>query len=212
MAQVHEHISKGYYKYSQMHHFVSVKNYIFVHENNKKCLLLRFSNDFGYKVDAITFTLIQMNAIGEILGQSEVELHDMNLLPGGMYTPKQGMVVSDNCNDFKIEIKEVFSSHYRYTVRNRMIITEYLQTPKASAPAAAEKTAKSEEEVRREFRGYDDDETEEFADNALTTAKQTITVRIKKNSRTGLLAFLAIIVLLVVTGCKFLELWSNWSI
>ena len=212
MAQAHEHISKGYYKYSQIHHFVSVKNYIFIHENNKKCLLLRFSNDFDHKVDAMTFTVIQMNAVGQVLGQSDVELQYMNLQPGGMYTPGEGVVVNDNCNDFKVVIKEVFSGHYRYTIRNRTIISEYLRTPMPSLPPAAENTPKISEKTHYEFRGFDDDETEESAEQTSTAHKNTLTVRVKKNARTGRLAFLALIVLLVIIGCKFLELWSNWSI
>ena len=184
---------------------------MFVHQGNKKCLLLRFSNDFDHKVDAITFTVIQMNAIGQVLGETEVELQCMNLMPGGMYTPQEGIVVCDNCNDFKIVIKEVFSDHYRYTVRNRSVVTEYLRSPKRAMPPVAKSTKEKPRDSRQVFHGYDDDEPNELDEQKDEFVKETLKVRIKKQGRPGRLAWLAVLTLLVIIGCKVLELMSNWS-
>ena len=212
MVQAHEHISKGYYKYSQMHHFISVKNYIFVHQGNKKCLLLRFSNDFDHTVDAMAFTVVQMNAVGQILDQTPVELQCMNLAPGGMYTPDQGIIVNDNCNDFKIVINEVFSEHYRYTIRNQTLVTEYLPVPKQALPPVVQPEPEPvEQPSRREFRGYDDDETDESDEKKKEDEKKSVKVRIKKNGRPGRSALLAAVLLLVMIAFSILELLSNWS-
>lgn len=124
-----KHISKGIYQHSQIGNFVSVKNYIFIRNNEKKQLMLRFSNDFDYVVDAMTYFVIQIDNFGKVLARTKITNKDLAFHPGTMYVTEQPICVDEYCSDFKIEFVEVVSGSYRYEVHSDMIAVHYLKAP-----------------------------------------------------------------------------------
>ena len=58
MNQRGNYISKGVYLHPQIPGFVAVKQYIFCRQNEKKCLILKFSNNCDFKLSAMSFTVV----------------------------------------------------------------------------------------------------------------------------------------------------------
>ena len=127
MPSVQQHISKGLYHYSQLDSFISVKDYLFVRSDNRKCLLLRFSNDSDFTADSMEYTIVQLDSAGNLLGKTKVFRENMNFAPGSTYTADDGIVVQEYCNDFKILFTRVTSGCYQYTVKRGKVITHYLK-------------------------------------------------------------------------------------
>ena len=125
MPSVKQHIAKGFYQYSQLNSFISVKNYIFTRVNNKKCLLIRFSNDMEYAVNSMKFTVVQFNGSGKIIAKKKIVYDKMNFGAGTTYVSKDGIIVAEECRDFKIYFNCVKSGKYQYVVKNGEIIVHY---------------------------------------------------------------------------------------
>ena len=109
-----QRISKGFYQHTQKSDFVSVKNYIFLHQPNKQYLLIRFSNDSDFKITAMEFVLLQLDATGAILDRTTIKYNKMAVDPGREYVPTQGIRVNKNCCDFRIVYKQVRSDQFCY--------------------------------------------------------------------------------------------------
>jgi len=120
-------ISKGFYKYSQIKNFLSVKNYVFIRQEEKKCLLIRFSNDMGYNIHSLKYTLIQIDRSGKVLDKTKIVRKSLDIAPGAIYTGEQAIVVDEFCSDFKVEIEEVVSGKYRYKVRNGEVVPIFVK-------------------------------------------------------------------------------------
>jgi len=127
MKSVNQYISKGFYKYSQIGNFISVKNYIFIRHNNKKCLLLRFLNETEYPINSFEYTVVQMDASGKILAKTKMSHRSISLDPGKTYTLSHAIVVDEYCSDFKILFSEVYSENYKYHVRDGEVIAHYIK-------------------------------------------------------------------------------------
>lgn len=125
MTANQQQISKGFYRYAQISDFISVKNYIYLRQNGKKCLLLRFSNDSDFSVDSMSFALIQLDAKGGVISQSNVNYEKMKLKSGATYVSDSALAVDEYCSDFKIVILQVRSGEYIYTVKDGRVIVNY---------------------------------------------------------------------------------------
>lgn len=125
MAKSQQRISKGFYQYSQVNNFITVKNYMFLREKGKKCLLIRFVNDSDFKVDSMEYTVVQLGAGGQVIDNIRVECKKMNLAPGEMYVSNESIVVDDYCSDFKVVFSRVCSGNYVYTVREGRAVADY---------------------------------------------------------------------------------------
>ena len=68
-------ISKGEYKHYQIDNFISVKQYMFLRSNGKKCLTLRYKNDLGYKVNGFKFLLIQIDVNGNVIAKKKIKIN-----------------------------------------------------------------------------------------------------------------------------------------
>ena len=128
MAIAQQYIAKGLYQYSQISNLVSVKNYIFLRQNGKKCLLIRFSNDLDHIVDSMEFTVIQLDSAGKILEKTKVAYKNMRLMPGQNFS-STGIVVNEFCTDFKVIFQSVISERYKYVVRQGQVVIYYLKKP-----------------------------------------------------------------------------------
>ena len=119
-------ISKGEYRHYQVDNFVSVKQFIFLRTEEKKCLTLRFTNSLGCKVDAFKFLLVQMDIQGNVIGRKKIKFDDIFLENGKDYTSSKGIIVDEKCADFKIQMLCVYSDRYRYKLKNNKIATYYV--------------------------------------------------------------------------------------
>lgn len=120
-------IAKGFYRYPQINGFISVKQYMFVHEDGKKYLLIRFSNDSDFCADRLKYRITRMDIEGEALGSEVYDSGSIVLEQGNTYSPARPIEVEDRCADFKIEMIEVCSQSYRYHVREGRVVTTYVR-------------------------------------------------------------------------------------
>ncbi len=118
-------ISKGVYRYAQIDSFISVKDYIFARRENKKCLFLRFVNNSDYRITSMSFTILQMNASGELLDKINIVLESQIINPGAVYTYGSGIVIDEFCSDFKVVFSTVRSDDYIYLVRDGKVMVNY---------------------------------------------------------------------------------------
>ena len=141
MPSIKQHIAKGFYQYSQLNGFISVKNYIFTRINNKKCLLVRFSNDMGYAVNSMSFTVVQFNGAGKVIAKKKITYDGINFGAGTTYVAQNGIAVAEECRDFKIYFNCVRSGKYKYVVKNGEIIVLYdNNSPKQTRRAKARRS------------------------------------------------------------------------
>ena len=117
MPSVQQQVSKGFYQYSQINHFVSVKNFMFVRSKEQNCLLIRFSNYSDFTVNSMVFTVVQLDSAGTVLGKCKVVRDGLSFAPGTTYTSEEGIVVDERCSDFKLIFSEVCSGNYVYLVQ-----------------------------------------------------------------------------------------------
>jgi len=176
-------ITKGVYGFSQISDFISVKDYIFMNSEDKFCLAVRFSNETEYAFDSMTFSIIQLDANGKVLGKTRVEYTDMDFMPGSTYAADRGIVVDSKCVDFKIQFYEAYSSYYRYLVRNRRVIVYYDRK-------------KAERFITQQNK---------------TQAAPSLTVKKKEYGKARLSAFIAFLALLIAAGFNIYYMYSQYA-
>ena len=140
MASNQQYLSKGFYQYAQIGNPVSVKNYIFLRKNEKKCLLIRFCNDLEYTVDAMDFSVVQMDSSGKVIGNTEISYGQMHFEPGSHYVTPAGIVVDEFCTDFRVVFSTVRSGRYEYYSKGGHVAVRYLR--KETALEVGKKAAK----------------------------------------------------------------------
>ena len=118
-------VSKGFYGFSQIKDFISVKNHMFLSNGNKIYLSIRFSNDSNVTFDSFSFDIIQLDSSGRAIGKIFVEYKDIVFEPGSLYISKNAVAVSPRCADFKIAFREAFSGVYRYGIRRNSALVYY---------------------------------------------------------------------------------------
>ena len=186
----HKHISKGIYQHSQIGNFISVKNYIFIRKEEKKLLMLRFSNDFDYVVDSMTYFVLQLDHAGKILARTKITNGDLEFRPGSMYVTEQPICVDEYCSDFKVVFSEVTSGSYRYEVHSDMIAVHYIKAPEP----IIDLSGLSKGEARRR----EDDSVEEYY------AEQ------KTYQERGVAAFIGAIVTVLLLGANILGMFLGY--
>ena len=188
----HKHISKGIYQHSQIGNFISVKNYIFIRKNEKKQLMLRFSNDFDYIVDSMTYFVVQMDNFGKVLARTKITNKDLRFCPGSMYVTDQPICVDEYCSDFKIVFAEVVSGSYRYEVHSDMIAVHYIKTQKPIVDLS--------DFSKREKRKCKDSSVDMYS------------VDRKEYQERGVAAFIAAIVIFFVLGLNVLNMFFVYTV
>ena len=127
MSSPQQIISKGYYAHAQIDGFVSVKNYIFSYMDDRKYLLIRFTNLSDFVVHSMEFTLSLLDRSGAVLEERKILLKDLTFVPGHTYSPTQAFEVDEFCTDFKVEFSRVTSGKYIYRVDGQNITVLYDQ-------------------------------------------------------------------------------------
>lgn len=118
MAGNNGYMEKGYYSHPQIGGYVSLKQFILYNESGKRCLLLRFSNDFSETVGAFGFILIQKDAQGKVISKRKIEYKGISIAPDGIYSSTSGIVVDERCADFVVKLTYIVCGIYKYTFRH----------------------------------------------------------------------------------------------
>lgn len=175
-------ISKGVYGFSQVKDFISVSNYIFMHCGEKIALAIRFFNDTDHVFDSVSFYVIQIDALGNVIGKIRVDYTDMNFEPGTTYVSENGIAVDGKCVDFKIQFCEAYSGYYKYVIRNGKAIIY-----------------------------YDRNKAEELAGEFDRTAVPAATVKRKVYGKAKLTAFIAVLAIIIIAVFNALYLFYVYS-
>ena len=146
-------ISKGVYGFSQVKDFISVSNYIFMHCGEKIALAIRFFNDTEHVFDSVSFYVIQIDALGNVIGKIRVDYTDMNFKPGTTYVSETGIAVDGKCVDFKIQFCVAYSGYYKYVVRNGKAIIYYDRSKAEELSEKLDRTAEPSANVKRKEYG-----------------------------------------------------------
>ena len=146
-------ISKGVYSFSQVKDFITVSNYIMMHCGEKIALAKRFSNDTDHVFDSVSFYVIQLDALGKVIGKVRVDYTDMNFEPGTTYVSSTGIAVENACADFKIQFCEAYSEYYKYVVRKGKAIIYYDRNKAAELAGAFDNKSIPSVSVKRKEYG-----------------------------------------------------------
>ena len=126
MKQECKIISKGLYKESDFEdEILSVKQYVFVRENNKKYLMLRFLNNANFLINSFEFWIVQKNVDGTEIAETKVRIKDIYARPGETFSPEKCFLVKDKCTDFEIRFVVIKSGHYEYRFKNGEVFVRY---------------------------------------------------------------------------------------
>ena len=125
-----QYLSKGFYQHTQVGNPVSVKNYIFLRNNNKKYLLIRYANELDHTVHEMYMTLVQLDAAGKTITNTKLQYKDLQFLPGSTFAENAGILVDEKCTDFRVIIQKVISGQYEYSTYAGEPIVRYIKRSK----------------------------------------------------------------------------------
>ena len=109
---------KGVYKHEQVDGFLMAKEYIFLKEAEKKCLLQRFYNETALTIRAFEFELVELDIAGQIIQKRKFRYSNLCIVPNDYYSLPEGIVVSSECVDFKIEHCQIATDQYVYRIKH----------------------------------------------------------------------------------------------
>lgn len=120
-----EVLEKGLYNHPKIPGYLSVGQFIFTRKEGKKCLLLRFVNEAEFRIDGVEFTVIQLDLYGKKIGRTKIKYTDINVAPDSTFAPERGIIVSEKCVDFYVQMRSVSSRSYRYVFKNGEVASCY---------------------------------------------------------------------------------------
>ena len=125
MAAEYEIISKGVYRRTQIENFVLVGEYMFVRKAGRRYLALKFENALDYKIDGMSFTLLQLNSTGEVLERTQVAYPELEVKSKEEFSHNSMIRLRADCSDFEIVFDEVRSGELIYTVNGGRAVARY---------------------------------------------------------------------------------------
>ena len=125
MKMKERYLSKGVYDHYQSGNFFSVKHYIIVEVEGKRCLLLRFENEMKKTVHAVEFIVRQLDVKGNEIGTSTIKYSGLQVLGGQLYSAEDGIVIENECTDFVVYMKYVICGNTKYVFRKGQITAHY---------------------------------------------------------------------------------------
>ena len=125
MSSAEQFISKGYYAHSQIEGFISVKNYIFVRDQQQKYLLLRLHNLADFIANSLEFTITQLDSTGAVLATTTHFYDQLNFQPNRTFSLPKGIAVNEFCTDFKLNFTRVTSGNFVYRVQGADVAVFY---------------------------------------------------------------------------------------
>lgn len=137
---------KGLYHHPQPAGFVSLKQYMIIESDKKKCLLLRFLNELPLLVSAMEFKLTQLDSSGNVLDSTNVRVDSMSTPQNCTFALRTGIVLHKDCMDFTVTVLWAFSDGYRYVLRHGAPMPIYdisHETQKSRKPRHASRSSTS---------------------------------------------------------------------
>lgn len=120
-----DYIDKGIYSHKQVGGYMTVKQFMVVEREDKRCLILRFLNESSLEVNAMEFTVTQRDTRGEVIGTSKIKHTHLSVGAGELFSPESGVVIKPECADFEVEMQCVVSGKYRYVFRGNQVTAHY---------------------------------------------------------------------------------------
>jgi hypothetical protein len=120
-----EVLEKGLYNHPKIPGYLSVGQFIFTRKEGKKCLLLRFVNEADFRIDGAELTVIQLDMYGKKIGRTKIRYTDINVSPAGTFAPERGIIVSEKCVDFYVQMRSVCAKSYKYVFKNGEVASCY---------------------------------------------------------------------------------------
>ena len=118
-------LDKGTYNFHQEGAFLSVKQYMLVEREGKRCLLLRFMNESNLLIQAMEFTLIQLDGDGKVISTDRMRYDDLSVRPAREYALKTGIVLKPGCVNFRVQMAYAISGEYKYVFKNGQAVEHY---------------------------------------------------------------------------------------
>ena len=120
-----DYIEKGSYTHPVPDGCIALKQYIFTKQKGKRCLLLRFVNESAHTVSAFEFVVTELSSDGKVLGRSRITHSGVSITSGNTYAPPSGIVVHNNCTDFRIRLVSFVSGVYKYVMKHGRAVAHY---------------------------------------------------------------------------------------
>ena len=134
-TKIKGNIEKGVYAHNQVEGYISVREFIILEQEGKRCLLVRYANNSELEVNRFDLVLTQMDVNGNEIKRDKFRYNDLALASGELYSPEMGIVIEDNCADFTIKILSFVSGQYTYAYRRGQITAHYDIKELAGSPA-----------------------------------------------------------------------------
>ena len=116
---------KGVYKHEQIDGYLMAREYMFLKEDEKKCLLQRFYNETALTIRAFEFKLIELDVSGQVIRKRKFHYDGLSITPNDYFSLPEGIVVSSECVDFKIECCRIETDRYVYRMKHGKLQTYY---------------------------------------------------------------------------------------
>ena len=118
-------IEKGGYNHPQVSGCISLKQYIFLKKNGKRLLMLRFANEFEHKINGFEIILTQLSGDGRVIKRTRIPYYRANVSSGDTFAPDEGIVVLNNCSDFRVKLVYFYSGPYKYVIKRGHAVAHY---------------------------------------------------------------------------------------
>lgn len=125
MNQEQNCFAKGIYSYPQVSGYLSVKQFMIIEQNAKKCLLLRFFNEADFDITAVEFSVKQIDSQGDVIETTNVQYPRVRIRAGEMYAPGEGVVLKQDCVDIIVQMISLVGGNYQYRFRNGIVTAHY---------------------------------------------------------------------------------------
>jgi len=122
---VRSNLEKGVYAHNQIEGYISVREFIIIRKNGKRCLLIRYANDSDLVIHQFEFVLTQLDANGKVIQRNKHRYTDLSIKPHDTYSPDQGIVIEDACSDFTVRMLSLYSEPYQYIYKRGHITAHY---------------------------------------------------------------------------------------
>ncbi len=120
--------AKESYLLPQPEGVVRVQDYLFTEIEGTRCVLLRWVMEADFPVDSFTFVLTESDAAESDLGTTTVtcgRADVASVAKGAVFTPASAIPVGEKCTAVKIQLTEVVSGDYVYTVKGTRVEAGY---------------------------------------------------------------------------------------
>ena len=120
------YLVKGEYTRFQPRGFLAVKQYMFIEQNEKRCLLLRFENEMSLTITEAEISVTQLDAQGNEIGENiDIRYDGISIEAGRTFSTERGIVVDDSCADCRVQVRYVICGNMKYDVKNGQVTGHY---------------------------------------------------------------------------------------